>query len=274
MGTVWHRRVVFRGLPRSGPLSSVKLPATVHRNRRGGAHMAGRLAVIGSGLMGSGIAQVAAQAGWQVTMRDLDDASLTAAWTAIRESLGRFAAKGKIEAEDVEAHARPDHHRPPTWTRRPTPTWWSRRSSSGSRLKHEVFRDAGQDLQGRRGARPPTPRRSRSPRSPRSPRGRSRWSASTSSRPVPMMKLVRAGPRLQDLATRRWPPPAPSPRRSARPASRSSGTSPASSPTGCSRRWWSRRSSWSSPAWSRPRTWTPPASSASGTRWARWRPST
>jgi 3-hydroxybutyryl-CoA dehydrogenase len=64
--------------------------------------MAGRLAVIGSGLMGSGIAQVAAQAGWQVTIRDIDDASLTRGVAAIRESLGRFAAKGKISAEDVE----------------------------------------------------------------------------------------------------------------------------------------------------------------------------
>jgi 3-hydroxybutyryl-CoA dehydrogenase len=65
--------------------------------------MAGRLAVIGSGLMGSGIAQVSAQAGWQVTMRDIDDASLDRGIEAIRESLGRFAAKGKISAEDVEA---------------------------------------------------------------------------------------------------------------------------------------------------------------------------
>jgi 3-hydroxybutyryl-CoA dehydrogenase len=65
--------------------------------------MAGRLAVIGSGLMGSGIAQVSAQAGWQVTMRDIDDASLGRGIEAIRESLGRFAAKGKISAEDVEA---------------------------------------------------------------------------------------------------------------------------------------------------------------------------
>jgi 3-hydroxybutyryl-CoA dehydrogenase len=64
--------------------------------------MAGRLAVIGSGLMGSGIAQVAAQAGWQVTIRDIDDASLTRGVAAIRESLGRFAAKGKISAEEVE----------------------------------------------------------------------------------------------------------------------------------------------------------------------------
>src|SRR3954462_14604982 len=66
-------------------------------------HMAGRLAVIGSGLMGSGIAQVSAQAGWQVTMRDVDDASLNRGLTAIRDSLSRFAAKGRIAEEDVEA---------------------------------------------------------------------------------------------------------------------------------------------------------------------------
>ena len=34
------------------------------------------LYVVGAGLMGSGIAQVAAAAGWQVTMRDVDDAAL------------------------------------------------------------------------------------------------------------------------------------------------------------------------------------------------------
>jgi 3-hydroxybutyryl-CoA dehydrogenase len=64
--------------------------------------MAGRLAVIGSGLMGSGIAQVSAQAGWQVTIRDIDDASLGRGVAAIQESLTRFASKGKISAEDVE----------------------------------------------------------------------------------------------------------------------------------------------------------------------------
>jgi 3-hydroxybutyryl-CoA dehydrogenase len=65
--------------------------------------MAGRLAVIGSGLMGSGIAQVAAQAGWHVTVRDVDDASLERGLAAIRDSLGRFAAKGRIAEEDVDA---------------------------------------------------------------------------------------------------------------------------------------------------------------------------
>lgn len=65
--------------------------------------MAGRLAVIGAGLMGSGIAQVAAQAGWRVTLRDLDDTAVGRGLDAIRTSLGRFAAKGSIAAEDVDA---------------------------------------------------------------------------------------------------------------------------------------------------------------------------
>ncbi|GAA2522018.1 3-hydroxyacyl-CoA dehydrogenase family protein [Pilimelia columellifera] len=65
--------------------------------------MAGRLAVIGAGLMGSGIAQVAAQAGWQVTLRDLDDAATARGLAGIRGSLERFASKGKIAEEDVAA---------------------------------------------------------------------------------------------------------------------------------------------------------------------------
>ncbi|GAB3962762.1 3-hydroxyacyl-CoA dehydrogenase family protein [Plantactinospora veratri] len=65
--------------------------------------MAGRLAVIGAGLMGSGIAQVAARAGWQVTLRDLDDAATRRGLSGIRTSLEKFAAKGTIEADEVEA---------------------------------------------------------------------------------------------------------------------------------------------------------------------------
>jgi 3-hydroxybutyryl-CoA dehydrogenase len=60
--------------------------------------MAGRLAVIGAGLMGSGIAQVAAQAGWTVTLRDLDDAAVQRGLDSIRASLSRFAGKGKLPA--------------------------------------------------------------------------------------------------------------------------------------------------------------------------------
>ncbi|RKR88071.1 3-hydroxyacyl-CoA dehydrogenase [Micromonospora pisi] len=65
--------------------------------------MAGRLAIIGAGLMGSGIAQVAAQAGWQVTLRDLDDAATRRGLDGIRGSLEKFASKGRIEAGEVEA---------------------------------------------------------------------------------------------------------------------------------------------------------------------------
>ncbi|GGM19443.1 3-hydroxyacyl-CoA dehydrogenase family protein [Micromonospora yangpuensis] len=65
--------------------------------------MAGRLAVVGAGLMGSGIAQVAAQAGWQVTLRDLDDAATGRGVEGIRRSLTKFAEKGRIEAAEVEA---------------------------------------------------------------------------------------------------------------------------------------------------------------------------
>lgn len=65
--------------------------------------MAGKLAVIGAGLMGSGIAQVAAQAGWDVTMRDLDQPSLERGMATIRSSLERLAAKGRLPQEDVAA---------------------------------------------------------------------------------------------------------------------------------------------------------------------------
>ncbi|ROO62242.1 3-hydroxybutyryl-CoA dehydrogenase [Micromonospora sp. Llam0] len=65
--------------------------------------MAGQLAVIGAGLMGSGIAQVAAQAGWQVILRDLDDAATSRGVAGIRRSLEKFAGKGAISVADVES---------------------------------------------------------------------------------------------------------------------------------------------------------------------------
>ena len=65
--------------------------------------MAGRLAVVGAGLMGSGIAQVAAQAGWQVVLRDLDDAAVRRGLAGVEASLGKFVEKGKISAADAAA---------------------------------------------------------------------------------------------------------------------------------------------------------------------------
>src|SRR5579859_3251117 len=65
--------------------------------------MAGRLGVVGAGLMGSGIAQVAAQAGWDVTMRDVTGEAVDRGMAAIRGSLGRFVTKGTLSAGDAEA---------------------------------------------------------------------------------------------------------------------------------------------------------------------------
>jgi 3-hydroxybutyryl-CoA dehydrogenase len=65
--------------------------------------MAGRLAVIGAGLMGSGIAQISAQAGWEVVLRDVTEEALARGRAGIAASYERFVAKGRMSAEDAEA---------------------------------------------------------------------------------------------------------------------------------------------------------------------------
>jgi 3-hydroxybutyryl-CoA dehydrogenase len=62
-----------------------------------------QVAVIGSGLMGSGIAQVAALGGWEVTLIDSDPRALERAGEAVEGSLGKFVAKEKIDAESARA---------------------------------------------------------------------------------------------------------------------------------------------------------------------------
>lgn len=62
--------------------------------------MPDKLLVVGAGLMGAGIAQVAAQAGYSVVLLDLGPAQLDRALADIDRSLGRFEAKGKLTAEE------------------------------------------------------------------------------------------------------------------------------------------------------------------------------
>ena len=61
--------------------------------------MLGKVAVLGAGTMGHGIAQVAALAGCDVVMRDLDDAMLQKGLTGIRRSLDKAVEKGKSTPE-------------------------------------------------------------------------------------------------------------------------------------------------------------------------------
>ncbi|WP_059012015.1 3-hydroxyacyl-CoA dehydrogenase family protein [Streptomyces specialis] len=65
--------------------------------------MARKLAVIGAGLMGSGIAQVAAQAGWDVVLRDVTEDALTRGVRGIEASVAKFTAKGRLTDADAEA---------------------------------------------------------------------------------------------------------------------------------------------------------------------------
>jgi len=53
--------------------------------------------------MGSGIAQVAAAGGWNVTIRDVDDAALSRAIAGIEKSLSRFVDKERITADEKDA---------------------------------------------------------------------------------------------------------------------------------------------------------------------------
>ena len=62
-----------------------------------------RIAVIGSGTMGSGIAQVFAQSGFSVTLQDVSPPALDRAPAGIEKSLGKFVEKGKLSPEDRDA---------------------------------------------------------------------------------------------------------------------------------------------------------------------------
>ncbi|HPK66789.1 MAG TPA: 3-hydroxybutyryl-CoA dehydrogenase [Thermoanaerobaculia bacterium] len=62
-----------------------------------------RVGVLGCGLMGSGIAEVCARAGFETVVREVDDAALARGMERIRGSLDRAVAKGKLEAAAREA---------------------------------------------------------------------------------------------------------------------------------------------------------------------------
>jgi 3-hydroxybutyryl-CoA dehydrogenase len=61
-----------------------------------------KVCVLGAGAMGAGIAQVCSQAGYAVTMRDIDHKFVEAGFKRIRGPLMKRAEKGKMTVEEVE----------------------------------------------------------------------------------------------------------------------------------------------------------------------------
>ena len=62
-----------------------------------------KICVLGAGLMGNGIAQVCAQAGYEVSLRDIEKRFLDNGMNTIKKNLSREVAKGKRTQEDADA---------------------------------------------------------------------------------------------------------------------------------------------------------------------------
>ena len=62
-----------------------------------------KVCVLGAGLMGNGIAQVCAAAGFEVTMRDIEQRFIDGGMNTIKNNLGRDVKKGKMTQEQADA---------------------------------------------------------------------------------------------------------------------------------------------------------------------------
>jgi 3-hydroxybutyryl-CoA dehydrogenase len=62
-----------------------------------------KVGVLGCGLMGHGISQICAQAGWEVVVREIDQGPLDKGMGKIEKQLGRAVEKGKMDQADADA---------------------------------------------------------------------------------------------------------------------------------------------------------------------------
>jgi hypothetical protein len=99
-----------------------------------------RLGIVGSGIMGSGIAEVAAKAGVDVVLRSRQQATADAMLASLEKSLAKQVERGKLGRQRPRRSAAGSPP-PPTWAISTTATscssrWWrtsrSRRPSSPS----------------------------------------------------------------------------------------------------------------------------------------------
>jgi len=62
-----------------------------------------KICVLGAGLMGAGIAQVSAEAGYEVSMRDIEDRLVQGGLNIIKKNYERAISKGKMTKEQADA---------------------------------------------------------------------------------------------------------------------------------------------------------------------------
>lgn len=62
-----------------------------------------KVGVLGCGIMGHGITQICAQAGWEVVVREVSEEKLAGGIGKIEKQLGRAVEKGKLEQADADA---------------------------------------------------------------------------------------------------------------------------------------------------------------------------
>jgi len=62
-----------------------------------------KICVLGAGIMGAGIAQVSARAGFEVTIRDMEDRFVENGLTTIKSNLGRAVSKGRLDQAEADA---------------------------------------------------------------------------------------------------------------------------------------------------------------------------
>ncbi len=108
-----------------------------------------RVGILGSGIMGSGIAEVAAKAGHEVVLRSRKQATADAMVAGLEKSLAKQVDRGKLAEEErtailgrVTATA--------NLTTSPTATWSIESVVEDLAVKKELFKELDRVVQGRR----------------------------------------------------------------------------------------------------------------------------